>query len=368
MGLTAAVLLCGIACTQTNPRAELPTTPASGVVGLAQGFQRGVAYAHIHRLGHGYGSARSAATLTRLQGLRVDAVTLQPFGYQRKVTDDAVMGYPGIPGTTDFFKAGVDPSLTDELLAAEIRRARQAGVHVIVKPHVWSTDYWDGKEWHGTIRQLDAAAHARWWKSYRAFALHYARVAQSAGAETYCIGTELVMMTLTHPREWRGLIKELRGVFSGTLTYAAHHHKEAFEIAFWDALDAVGVNAYFPLDAPAGAPVDKLVAAWAPHRGRLDALARRTGKPIVFTEVGYRPVAGNHVKPWDYKGKAYDPGAQAVAFEALFRALAGAPWWRGMYIWNVATDPSRSYESGGASHSFLGLPAEETIRRWYGRQ
>jgi len=324
-----------------------------------------VSYAHVHRVGHGYGSAASEATLKRLRAMSVDGVALMPYGYQRRATDERIFGYPGQPGDTGFF-AGVDPSMLDAHVLREIRAARRLGMKVMVKPHVWSNDYWGGGEWHGTLRQKDAAGHARWWSSYRSFALHYARLAQQGGAQQFCVGTELVKMSTAHPAEWRALIAEVREVFSGQVTYAAHWDGELDEIQFWDALDFIGANAYFPLDVPEGARVEQLVRAWQPHRRRLARLAKKFGKPVVFTEAGYRPLAGTFQKPWKHRDKRRDPTAQARAYQALFDAFSAAPWWRGIYLWKVYTDPARAYERGSGSFNFLGLPAEAVIRQRFG--
>jgi hypothetical protein len=370
----AALALLAAGCSARNRHSgpdrvngEAPRSRAAAaeqVGALPHGFVRGISYAHVHRRGHGYGSSVSASTLARLGRMGVDGLALMPFGYQRRATDERVFGFPGHGGDSGFF-SGVDPSLLDHHLLREVRAAHRLGMRVMIKPHVWSNDYWHGQEWHGTIRQRDAAGHARWWRSYRALILHYARLARRAGAEQYCIGTELVQMSTRYPDEWRALAADVRKVYEGQLTYAAHWDRELDQIAFWDALDFIGVNAYFPLDASDAAPVERLVDAWRPHRQRLARLARATGKPVVFTEAGYRPVTGTFRRPWRQRHRRLDPEAQARAFSALFRAFSDQSWWHGIYIWKVYTDPRRGYERGPDSFSFLQLPAEGVIRaRW----
>jgi hypothetical protein len=61
-------------------------------------------------------------------------------------------------------------------------------------------------------------------------------------------------------KEWRRVIAAVRGVTSARLTYAANF--DAYQrVAFWDALDAIGIQAYFPL-------TDKATSASAPLRPR----------------------------------------------------------------------------------------------------
>jgi hypothetical protein len=324
---------------------------------LSADFQRGVNHAHIHRGDRGYGSPVSAKELAELKTIGVTHIAITPFGYQRGFDADTIA------------LGNRDRSLTDEHLLAEVRHAHALGMAVTLKPHIWSNDFGRGDQWHGTIDQTTPQTHARWWSDYRQLALHYARLAQQGGIEQYCIGTELVKMTTQYPQEWRELIADIRKVYDGRLTYAAHWYEEWQQIAFWDALDSIGIAAYFPLDAPVGADVDQLAQAWSPHKRQLEAMHQRTGLPIVFMEVGYRPVADCHMEPWRHGGGKVSEAAQARAFEAMFAALGGEPWWRGAYIWKTFTDPTRSHShADGPGFAFRGSPAQTVLRRWYGRQ
>ncbi len=324
--------------------------------------QFGVNHAHVHRGGRGYGSAVSAKELAHLKTLGVTDVALTPFGYQRTATTASLAGYDPATGYTPR-----DRSMTDEHLRSEIRHAHELGLGVTFKPHIWSNDFWRGtNEWHGTVRQNSAADHATWWASYRAMTLHYARLCAEEKVARFCVGTELVTMTTTYPAEWRQLIADVRKVYGGHVTYAAHWDKEVEQIAFWDALDSIGVTAYYPLRAPVGAGVDELVDRWQPHVNKLETLHRKHRKPVVFLEAGYRPVADTHVEPWKHSGGEYDTGAQSRAYEAMFRAFEGKPWWGGVYIWKTFTDPARGERRGESSgFVFRNKPAERVIKRHF---
>ena len=333
---------------------------------LRPGVHRGVNHAHVHARGHGYGSDASARELRALRELGVDSVVLTPFAYQRKATSSRLAG-----SWTKGLLRFSDPTLTDEDLAAEIRRAKELGFRVVLKPHVWSSDFWSGDEWHGTIRQRTAREHAAWWAAYRSMTLHYSRIGLEAGADAVCLGTELVRLSTAHPEEWRALAADVRRLAPETseppeLTYAAHWAEEAEAIRFWDALDWVGVSAYHPLAVGAGAGEEELVAAWEPHREGLRRLAERWERPLVFLEAGYRPVGQAWREPWRYDGGDPDEGAQRLAYEALFRALGDEPWWGGVYWWKTFTSPGRATQRGdGADYSFRGRPAEAVVRRWF---
>ncbi len=320
----------------------------------------GVNHAHVHRRGLGYGSPNSARELDSLRGIGVNSIAVTPFGYQEGATADRIVGFD-TSGTED-----LDPSLRDLDLAAEIDSAHARGMTVMLKPHIWSHDFWGGGEWHGTVRQTTEKEHASWWSSYRAFALHYAGLAEKYHAEIYCVGTELVLQTAAYPDEWRQLIADVRKVYRGKVIYAAHWERELDAIRFWDALDAVGVNAYFPLEAPPNATVEQLLQAWKPHLERIEKMIRGTDRGVILTEVGYRPVALTYREPWTYSGGDFDPDAQARAFEALFRAFYGREWMEGIFIWKTFTDPARASRHGeDTGFAFRGRPAESVIRNWF---
>ena len=61
----------------------------------------------------------------------------------------------------------------------------------------------------------------------------------------FSVGTELQIPALQREADWRQLIKDVRAVYSGKLIYSANWYEEYEGIKFWDALDAIGVQAYF---------------------------------------------------------------------------------------------------------------------------
>lgn len=109
---------------------------------------------------------------------------------------------------------------------------------------------------------------------------------------------------------WRGLVDRVRGRFSGRLTYAANFDNY-MNVGFWDRLDAMGVNAYFPLRAGAELPAS-LAAEEASYRDGwwsvFDGIAsfQRShalrGMPVVFTELGYTSRRHTTIEPWSHDG------------------------------------------------------------------
>ena len=163
--------------------------------------------------------------------------------------------------------------------------------------------------------------------------------------------------------EWRGLIGAVRSVYSGRVTYAANF--DQFEmVGFWDALDLISINAYFPLRElwqPGVAP-DELypvfAARWAAILRSIDEFDRQRGwggKGVLFTELGYVYRRDSTIEPWNAFGFSVLPSAEgeklvvwedqpidleerAMAVRALYRANqeAGRPL-EGILYWKLSS-------------------------------
>ena len=324
-----------------------PRAPEREPGGAPAGRQRGVCYAHTVSLERGYASPRSARTLDQLAELGVNWVSVTPFGYLE-------LHDPEISASSGFGPEGE----TDESLAAVIGQAHARGMGVLLKPHLWSTD------WVGRISMPGEPAWQRFFLEYGRYIAHQAVLGEACGAAALCVGNELVEATRGHDPQWRALISAARSVFSGPLTYGAHWDQEVERIGFWDALDWVGVSLYAPLAARPGAAVSDLESAARRQAQRLGGIARRAGRPLVIVEVGFPSHARAALAPWeDPEDGPPDPAAQAEAFEAVLKAFWKQPFVAGIYWWKWFSDDHPS--PGDRSHRFDGKPAAEVVRRFY---
>jgi hypothetical protein len=247
-----------------------------------------------------------------------------------------------------------------------IDEARRRGFKILLKPHVWSREFYDGSNrWRGSINMQSDEEWTDWFRQYRIFITREARLAEAAGVEMLSIGLEYVEAS-KRTADWRRLIAEIRTLYSGALTYAADGNHELGHIEFWDDLDIIGVDAYFNVGNPILTGGPELALYWAIHIARLQALAKRYDRPIVFTEAGYPSVAGATSRAWKWpSGKeSVDLELQADAYEALLTALTPQPWFAGVFWWKWYERPER-----GTPHSHdyspRGKPAQAVVRRWY---
>jgi hypothetical protein len=249
---------------------------------------------------------------------------------------------------------------TDKALAHAIQTAHNLSMKVVLKPMI---DLENG-EWRGEILPSQT-----WFENYANYINSFAEIAEQNSVEMFCIGTEL-QRTVTWETEWRSIISNVRQQYSGLLTYAANWWKEYDEyVKWWDALDYVGIDAYFPLSEKNEPMIAEMNAAWQSVAEYLDSFHSRVSKPIIFTEIGYLSTNGTNREPWNYtlqnvSGRLIDLQEQAECYEVAFQALWGKNWFYGFYWWYWQTNPN----AGGSNNSDYtpqNKPAQGVLTHWY---
>jgi hypothetical protein len=247
-------------------------------------------------------------------------------------------------------------------LAELVRNAHAAGLKVMVKPHLEMRGYEPTAEelavlrgpdekakqrlfarvraerealprtWHNEIEMKTEADWQAWFARYESYILSYVDQATAAGADAFCVGRETDKAAIAREADWRRLIARVRERFRGPLTYSANFDGYR-RIPFWDALDVIGISAYFPL-SPGPSPTDTdLAAAWDAILDPLQAFARDKNRRMVFTEIGYPALATAPVRPWEENDGAADVWLQARLYEAALRATAKRPFLVGSFFW-----------------------------------
>ncbi|HKX33365.1 MAG TPA: hypothetical protein VJ302_37150, partial [Blastocatellia bacterium] len=257
---------------------------------------------------------------------------------------------------------------TDASLIVAIQDLRGKGMRVMLKPHVDSID----GTWRGQFTPSNVDA---WFQSYTTFIVHYAQLAQQQGVQAFCMGTEFVTLSGAANRaRWLNVISAVRAVYSGTLTYAANATYPADEfttVSFWDALDVMGLDAYFTLTNQNNPTAAALVSAWTSNANgenivaTLQNFSNSRGKPVIFTELGYKSVDGANTRPWDFGlSGAQDLNEQRDCYEAAFTVWsAQSSWMRGIFWWAW---PVPAPASGDIDYNPRGKPADTVLRSWQG--
>jgi hypothetical protein len=362
----ARVVLVALALATVGGLLALPATPAAqaqtpaGV--LAPNGQRGAAF--VHTTSAPFGSPASYESLKRLHDTGANWVSIiTPF---RQHDARAV----------EFYRSANEPS--DSGIAQMVIYAHSLGMRVMIQPIVLADD----GVWNGFFAPDDTE---RWFSNYRDQVVAYAALAQSVQADEFCIGTEF--FTLTTPQyspQWRQVISAVRTKYFGPLTYSANwgdkKTPEFATIDWWDALDYIGISAYFPLSWN-NFLTDPLVEGWHHYRDPFGAHAVgqefhwfdsvaaahvRWNKPVQFTKIGFGSYA-NSPGRWDLRPDPYlELSVQANAYDATMQVWGNVDWMTGIFWTPWYSDPN----AGGPldnGESPQNKPAEQVLRQWYSR-
>ena len=341
---------------RTAPARGLATQPAATVTALANHHRiRGVSWVG--------GDSITEAELAPLHQHHVTWLAQTPFGWQHDATSPTVVMHTG--------RNRVYWGESDAGLIQTAQLARRQGHKILLKPHLWVRG---NGSWPGDIRMTSRADWQAWFQSYTTFILHYARLAEQHHLDGLCIGTELEQTTsAAHEAEWRTLIRRVRQVYHGPLIYAANWSGEYEHIRFWDALDYIGIQAYFPLTQDTKPTKAELLAGWQPHVRAIERVQKRFNKPVVFTEMGYKCTPDAAVQPWVWPDRTAtflqpDEATQAACYAALFETFWPKKWFGGLFVWkwypNLAPDgPARRHADFTPQHKEAAL----VMAQWFGR-
>ncbi|MEL7146518.1 MAG: hypothetical protein AAFO69_09140, partial [Bacteroidota bacterium] len=207
--------------------------------------------------------------------------------------------------------------------------AKSAGMSTLLKPHVWLGDAWPG--------EVDMENDQDWnqfFNYYSRWIRHYAMLAEIHQFDGFSVGVEFAKATLGHEAEWKTLIRQVRQLYNGPVTYCANWGEEFEGITFWDELDYIGIDCYYPLSKSKSATYEELQSGAAAMLKKIDGVAKKYNKQVLITEIGFRSVQNPWIAPYEEtNGKAVNAEHQDMAYKAVLSQLEGKPWLRGIYFW-----------------------------------
>ena len=326
----------------SKPQIRKPSNPP---------FQKGFNFAHEgYQIYNGYGSRAAAEALDTVQELGANSVAIVPYSFLRN---------PKIPHPIPVVKhAGAE---TDESVIRSIWDAQQLGMNVLLKPQIWL----GGGSWPGDIEMATKADWQQFFQYYEQWIIHYALIAERYALDQFCIGTELVQTTLQREPDWRRLIQKIRKVYSGQLVYAANWGEEFEQLAFWDDLDLIGLDCYYPLSQRSDASDKDLKRGFEQVIERINRVYRRFHKPLIFTEIGFPSVEAAWKKPHeDWGDLIANERHQARCYDVALASLHKQPWCVGFYWWKY---PSYLRFRGHRETDFTpyGKAAEAVVEKWF---
>lgn len=244
-----------------------------------------------------------------------------------------------------------------------IQLAKENNLNIMLKPHVWII----GESWPGDYTLTNEELWKQWEQDFSRYIIHFAGLADSLDVELFCIGTEFRIPARERSDFWRGLINEVRSTYSGKITYASNWDNY-MNIDWWDAVDFIGVDAYFPLTEQEDPSVDDIKEGWESVRNELRRFSDRWNRQILFTEYGFQSVDGAAGKHWEADRDNDPPNGklQADAYEATFQSLMDETWYAGGFFWKWYFF-QRKRERYLTDWTPQGKEAEQVIARWYGQ-
>ncbi|MDO1501549.1 glycoside hydrolase [Winogradskyella maritima] len=300
-----------------------------------------------------YGSpVDSTHTTPVVTQVNANYATVMPFGFIRDLAN------PEIHHNTERQWFGETRAGTKQY-AEELRKLN---IKIMIKPQIWIRR----GEFTGFLNMESEADWLKLEEEYDEFILEYADLAEEIDAEIFCIGTELENFIDKRPEYWNSLIKKIRAIYKGKLTYASNWD-EFKRTPFWSQLDFIGIDAYFPVSDEQTPSFEKCMEGWKRHVPVIQGLSESVQKPILFTEYGYRSVDYTGKEPWKYDRDMTEVNLQAQvnASKALYETFWDKDWFAGGFIWKWFIN----YEKAGGpeNNQFTpqNKPVEETIKYYY---
>ncbi len=319
MNRPSIVTLCAIASLTIVPIGQVcAAEPSPAPEPAAYSFIRGITIT-CFRWGPGEWDAPiMKQTVEDVRAVGATWMTIHPYA---RIRND---------GRVDYRSGAVAPAVT-----RPTQWALQRGLQVMIKPHL---AYWGSRFPDRLAIDFgdDEAAWRRFFSSYERFIVHQAQLAEQAGARLFVVGTELDA-TVYREGAWRRIIEAVRAEFSGELTYAANHDGYG-RVPFWDALDCVGVQAYWPVSTADHPTDEQLAEGWRRRLEKVTAYAAARDKMVLFTEMGYAPSSDAARRPWSSRrveradGRSPDE-LKLAAMRIALREVERHPRIAGVFLW-----------------------------------
>jgi hypothetical protein len=263
--------------------------------------------------------------MSHVKKTNADWIALMPYGFVPKNSATLEFNEGKHSRKKTFEWWGESPEGTK----ACIKMAHQKGLKVMMKPHIWLG-------WGAFTGHLDFKTENEWAafeKSYLAYLLTFAKIAQDENVELFCIATEMQNHVKKRPSFWKEAIVAIKQVYHGKITYAENWDAYT-EVPFWQQLDYVGIDGYFPLSKLKNPDKKNLAKGWKDHLKRMSEFSSAQKRPILFTEIGYRSCDFSTEKPWETDfSLPENENLQAIAYQAFFDEVWQQPYFAGAFIW-----------------------------------
>jgi hypothetical protein len=241
--------------------------------------------------------------------------------------------------------------------------AKNQGLSVFLKPHTWI----HGSGWPGEFRLNSEEEWNIWEKQYSKIILDLAALCQRHKVEMFSIGVEWKYCVLNKPQFWEQLIKEVREIYSGKLTYCSNWDNYD-QVGFWSALDYIAIDAYFPLCQKEC--LDTILNSnLILIKSELKKFCEQRGKKVMFSEYGYRSVDNALWKQWElppnWESSATNYDLQNKGYEVIYDTFWDENWFIGGFLWKWFSEDDLNIGLNSIDYTPQNKPALRIIRNQY---
>ncbi|MBD0851820.1 glycoside hydrolase family 113 [Maribacter arenosus] len=313
-------------------------------------YLKGFNFAHEgHGIYNGYVSKKATESIKKQIQMGSNALALVPYTFMRDSKK---------PEPFRFSDSANDEN--DESLVHSAYEAKILGMFTVLKPQVWV----GGGSWPGDIEMSNESDWKLFFDQYYRWIRHYAFLAEIHDMDALSLGVEFTKATLGHGDAWREIIRKTRGLYNGKITYAANWGTEFENIDFWDELDFIGLNCYYPLSKKDDPTVEELKAKFDTVKTKIKTVYEEYKKPIVFTEIGFRSINMPWKNPHADGDDSFNEDHQKRCYEIIFEGIENQLWCQGILWWKF---PSYLEYRGRENNAFTpnNKMAEETVRKWF---
>ncbi|MFT7155725.1 MAG: hypothetical protein ACI8Q1_000727 [Parvicella sp.] len=247
-------------------------------------------------------------------------------------------------------------------IKSTIKLLQDQDIKIMLKPQIW---VWNGS-YTGDIKMKNEEDWLLLEAAYTKFITLYAQIAADAGVELFCVGTELKQFAASRPEYWRTLIKDIRVIYKGKLTYAANWD-EYVKVRFWEDLDYIGIDAYFPVSFKRTPSVTECKKGWKKNFTAIKYLAKAYDKKILFTEFGYRSVDYTGKEPWNSHNEIAKVNleGQKNATQALMELFWNQDWFAGGFLWKWFPENEKAGGVDDSRFTPQNKPVLEVVKSFY---
>lgn len=273
-----------------------------------------------HGGGRDWGSDAMIPTMEDIRAIGANWISIHPYA---RINADGSLRFERF-----------DPLDPPEYLVRPIREAHRLGLSICIKPHI---AYWGSPfSWRGEIDFKRDEEWQRFWADYGEWITLLAAACREA--DGFVVGTELDR-TLHFEDEWRDVITRVREHTDAPLTYASNW-TDYTQVPFWDALDVIGIQAYFPLTDKTSYSEADIRSGWQRQMAELRRYAEPLNRKILFTELGYNQSHQAPIEPWDYAVHGDDARSiQAICMRIALEAINAEDRVVGALLWKWFPNP-----------------------------